>query len=481
MLNVTIVNPSSGSFLTVWPADKDRPLASSLNWVAGQGATPNQVTTALDASGQFNIFNNGGTVDVIIDVVGLFEPSGAGGGGGGGVGPQGPQGPQGSQGPAGSPGGTGPQGPAGLMTAATPAPKPSGQFPSMVLDAAGNPVVSHLAANGDLLLTHCNDPACGGGGDVTNFVVNAVTADSNTSLALDANGFPVISYYDSFSKDPMLVHCNDANCAGGGEAVNDVTNTTHDDGEFSSLALDASGNPVISFYDTVDTTLKLVHCSNANCSGVQAIQTPDPSSNDIGSYTSLALDGNGLPIISYYDATSHSIALAHCDLADCGSNLVQINPAVVSTPGITDQDSDLVLDGNGFPAISFLNTAGVSVALCADSDCTSANVVPLDISSGAKSFTSIALDAAGLPAVSYFSGATPQLKLAKCTAADCSTSVATLVDSLSTNGQFTSMALDRNGNPIIGSYDSDVLDDDLVITHCVDPFCNPKLIRVITG
>ena len=37
VLNVTTVNPSAGSFLTVWPADKDRPLASNLNWSPGQG------------------------------------------------------------------------------------------------------------------------------------------------------------------------------------------------------------------------------------------------------------------------------------------------------------------------------------------------------------------------------------------------------------------------------------------------------------
>ena len=483
VLNVTIVNPSAGSFLTVWPADKDKPLASSLNWVAGQGATPNQVTTALDTSGQFNIFNNGGTVDVIIDVVGLYEPAGSGGGGG--VGPQGPQGsqgPQGAQGSLGPIGPIGPQGPAGLMTAAIPAPSPSGQFPSMVLDATGNPVISHYdGTHLWLLLTHCNDPACGGGGDVTNVVDNTGDEGQYSSLALDASGNPVISYYDATFGNLRLAHCNDPNCAGGDETINAVATTTNNDGEFSSLALDSNGMPVISYYDTFATTLRLVHCNNANCSGVQTIQTPDPSPNDIGEYTSLALDGNGLPIISYFDATSHSIAVAHCDLPDCGGNLVQINPVVVSTPSIVEQDSDLVLDGNGLPVISFLNTAGVAVAQCADSDCTTANIRPLDTTPGAKSFTSIALDGAGLPAVSYFSGVAGPLKLAKCTAADCSTSVAAVVDSQSTNGQYTSMALDRNGNPVISSYDADVADDNLVITHCVDPFCNPHLIRVITG
>ena len=55
VLNVTTVNATTSSFLTVWPADKDRPLASNLNWVGGQAATPNQVTTGLDACGRLEL------------------------------------------------------------------------------------------------------------------------------------------------------------------------------------------------------------------------------------------------------------------------------------------------------------------------------------------------------------------------------------------------------------------------------------------
>ena len=42
-LNVTIVQPTAASFLTIYPSDVQRPAASSLNWVAGQAATPNKV------------------------------------------------------------------------------------------------------------------------------------------------------------------------------------------------------------------------------------------------------------------------------------------------------------------------------------------------------------------------------------------------------------------------------------------------------
>jgi len=71
-MNVTAVNPTDASFLTVFPADATRPLASSLNWVTGQGATPNAVTSDVSADGKVSFFNNAGNVDVVADIVGYF-------------------------------------------------------------------------------------------------------------------------------------------------------------------------------------------------------------------------------------------------------------------------------------------------------------------------------------------------------------------------------------------------------------------------
>jgi hypothetical protein len=69
--NVTIVNPTASSFLTVYPSDAaKRPKASNLNWLPNAAATPNQVTVALSGSGAIDVYNLAGTVDVIIDIVG---------------------------------------------------------------------------------------------------------------------------------------------------------------------------------------------------------------------------------------------------------------------------------------------------------------------------------------------------------------------------------------------------------------------------
>ena len=71
-LNVTAVNGSAGSYLTVYPSDAVRPLASNLNWTAGQPAAPNAVTTDISADGRITFYNSLGSVDVVVDVVGYF-------------------------------------------------------------------------------------------------------------------------------------------------------------------------------------------------------------------------------------------------------------------------------------------------------------------------------------------------------------------------------------------------------------------------
>ncbi|MTA13398.1 MAG: hypothetical protein F2534_12430 [Actinobacteria bacterium] len=126
-LNVTVLNGTSTSYLTVWATGDSQPLASSLNWRSGDGPIPNAVTTSLSAGGGLSVFNFAGTVDVFADVTGYYADhnfddryytraqidamiSGAAGV----VGPQGPAGPAGPAGAAGAAGAPGASGPAGV-------------------------------------------------------------------------------------------------------------------------------------------------------------------------------------------------------------------------------------------------------------------------------------------------------------------------------------------------------------------------------
>lgn len=71
-LNVTALKASRLTFLTIWPGGA-LPDASSLNPAPGEPPTPNAVSTPLSGNGSFRIYNDVGTVEVIVDVTGYYQ------------------------------------------------------------------------------------------------------------------------------------------------------------------------------------------------------------------------------------------------------------------------------------------------------------------------------------------------------------------------------------------------------------------------
>jgi hypothetical protein len=100
VMNVSITDPSADSVLTVYPSDEALPQSSNLNWQKGQAPTPNQVTATLSADGHLSFWNLFGTVNVLADIAGYFQPATTA-----------------TQGPPGIQGATGPQGPSGATRA----------------------------------------------------------------------------------------------------------------------------------------------------------------------------------------------------------------------------------------------------------------------------------------------------------------------------------------------------------------------------
>ena len=75
VMNLTETEATAPSFLTVFPAGAAQPLASNINFLAGQ-TSANQVVMELGQSGQVTIYNHSGTVDVIVDVAGWYGATG---------------------------------------------------------------------------------------------------------------------------------------------------------------------------------------------------------------------------------------------------------------------------------------------------------------------------------------------------------------------------------------------------------------------
>ncbi|MFC5000827.1 choice-of-anchor D domain-containing protein [Dactylosporangium cerinum] len=71
VLNMTVTEPTSAGYLTVYPTGVARPTASSLNFPAGWTGA-NSVTVPVGANGQIDIYNAAGNVHVIADVLGYY-------------------------------------------------------------------------------------------------------------------------------------------------------------------------------------------------------------------------------------------------------------------------------------------------------------------------------------------------------------------------------------------------------------------------
>ena len=69
-LNVTVVSPASPGFITVYPCGVARPLASNVNYVAGQ-VVPNGVVAPIGSNGKVCFFSSQET-DLVVDVAGWF-------------------------------------------------------------------------------------------------------------------------------------------------------------------------------------------------------------------------------------------------------------------------------------------------------------------------------------------------------------------------------------------------------------------------
>jgi hypothetical protein len=72
VLNVTAVNATSGTFVTVYPALTTRPNASDLNVPSSLPVT-NLVVVQVGSNGWINLFNDLGNIDLIVDVMGFYS------------------------------------------------------------------------------------------------------------------------------------------------------------------------------------------------------------------------------------------------------------------------------------------------------------------------------------------------------------------------------------------------------------------------
>ena len=143
---------------------------------------------------------------------------------------------------------------------------------------------------------------------------------SDTSIVIGADGLGLISYYDVANTALKLLHCGNLLCNSGNTITSvDSAGTV---GINAAIAIGADGLAMVSYYDTTNQNLKALHCGNLACNSGNISTTldmPDDawSGSDDGAYTSIALGGDGLMLISYYSVTWSALKVFHCSNVTC--------------------------------------------------------------------------------------------------------------------------------------------------------------------
>jgi hypothetical protein len=266
-----------------------------------------------------------------------------------------------------------------------------GRHTSLALDQVGRPHISYLVESSlSASLGHAWH-------DGTTWYTEIVDSEGGgwyNSLALDGTGRLYVSYY--YCKLAVLPSW-DWICAVGdlkyaryddtGWHVENV-DSTGDVGRYTSLALDALGQPHIGYYGDGDSKYAWYDGKNWQ------VETVD-SAADAGTYISSALDETSKPHISYYDSTQRDLKYAWFDGMDWHTE-------TVDSVGSVGQYPSLALDGQGRPHISYYDATDGDLKY-AWYDEIGWHIESVDSEGNVGGYTSLALDEMGRPHISYCS------------------------------------------------------------------------------
>ena len=331
---------------------------------------------------------------------------------------------------------------------------PSGGSVVARLNALNGSLTGLAAYNGDMdappsILGAANHAFLNGSAWVSGELPGAGDVGEFTSLALNASGGAYIAYYDLTNGLPRVAAR--VRSAWVPLNVDEPVSAAENVGLYTSLAIGTDDRPRLAYYDETEGNLKY-----AEWNGTLFNSTLVESIGDVGRSASLALEpGTNWPRIAYYNATEGSLRFTSWDGANWSFETVD--------GGGVGRYASLALGPTGEPHVAYYDSVNSTVKHAAKIGPTWVSEVVDVVGDPAFAVVggidarpiSIAVDAAGMPHVAYYDATAGDLRYATTVAGSWTPQT---VDGSGDVGRYPSLAFAPSGRPAIAYEDATSFD-----------------------
>ena len=322
---------------------------------------------------------------------------------------------------------------------------------ALAITPNGEPLIAYKS-NSVLKLVRCADPSC----PEPVALYETEVDEAYFSLAVKSNGSPVLLY--GTVAGGQLVVCNDPDCTDSNDVAIQAVSVL-------DLIVDTVDVPMVLL--ETDDELSLLRCSDPSCSAVGRAAPIGPG--DVGA--TLAVDAFGLPAIAYWaeaDGQRGEFTVVRCATADCSSIASSAALGIVPAP---ESNATLIIGAADLPIVAFVDAAaGPRTLRCGDPACVEPGAIGLGIPipvPSAEGLGAVVAGPEGSLALTYIGSG--RLFMAVCADPDC-----TQADVREISGcacEPPALTIGPGGNPLLSYSD----DNGVVLLACVNPTCGEGL------